>query len=116
MYESETWKKFDGDLEQINLVKSSNYVGAVIHLNEQIRLDITGYYQVGYSQQLDQLLRRLSADLNFSIKINERLNYVTSFQLQYEARPIIPINKFIYSLTNGLNFKFWLIQRFVNFS
>jgi len=105
MYESELWQQSADQQIQINLLKSSNYIGAIFEFNQQVSLDFTCYYQVGYAPEFDQFLNRVSGDLNINLKINDRLFYTTSFRLQYESRPIIPINKVVYTLNNGLSFK-----------
>ncbi|MEL6557536.1 MAG: DUF481 domain-containing protein [Bacteroidota bacterium] len=105
MYESESWRDFEGMIRQVNLAKSSSYLGGVFEVNENLHINLTCYYQTGYSDAFDQFLHRLSGDFNLNLKINERLQYVTNFQLQYESRPIIRINKVFYSLTNGLKIR-----------
>lgn len=105
MYESESWRDFEGTIRQVNLAKSSSYLGGVFELNENLDINLTCYYQTGYADQLDQYLHRLSGDFNLILQINERFQYVTNFQLQYESRPIIMINKVFYSLTNGLKIR-----------
>lgn len=105
MYESESWRTFEGDNRQVNLAKSSSYFGGVFEVSENMNINLTCYYQTGYSSEFDQFLNRVSGDFNLLLKINERLQYVTSFRIQYESRPIVPINKVVYSLNNGLKIR-----------
>lgn len=106
MYEQEQWKDFEGQLINIDLIKSTNYLSADFFFNKRIELNTVLYYQTGYSDTLDKFLHRINGAINFKIKVNERLDYLTSFQLQYEQTPIIQINRTVYALSNGLNFRF----------
>lgn len=106
MYESETWKRLDEQLTTVNIFKSSNYIGAIVDFNKHLNLNFICYFQTGYYEPFRQWLSRVSGDLNITVKISERLQYVTSFSLQYESRPIIPINRVVYALTNGISIRF----------
>ena len=105
MFESERWQAFDDQVIEVDLFKSTNYVGAILDLGKHVNMSLTCYYQVGYYEEIDRLLTRLSGDLNLDFKITEKLHYVTNFRLQYESRPIIPINRVVYALTNGIIIK-----------
>ncbi|MGB3468762.1 MAG: DUF481 domain-containing protein [Cyclobacteriaceae bacterium] len=105
MYESELWKQFDGDITTVNLYKSSNYLGGVFEVSEHLNINLTYYYQTGYSEEFGKFLHRVSGDFNLLLKINEKLQYVTSFRIRYESQPIIPINNVVYLLENGLKIR-----------
>ena len=106
MYESETWKRADEMLTTVNIFKSTNYIGAIVDFNQHLTVNFICYFQTGYYEPFGQWLSRVSGDLNINVKISERLQYSTSFRLQYESRPIIPINRVVYALTNGINIRF----------
>ncbi|MEL7147743.1 MAG: DUF481 domain-containing protein [Bacteroidota bacterium] len=106
MYESETWKRSDEGLSTVNVFKSTSYLGAIVDFNKHLNISFIGYFQTGYYQPFQQWLSRVSGDLNINVEITKRLQYVTSFRLQYESRPIIPINKVVYALTNGVSLRF----------
>jgi len=106
MYENEEWKGFESNFITIDAIKSTNYISAKFNFNERVKLDWVVYYQVGYSDELDKVLHRVNGSINLKLKINNQLDYVTSFQLQYEQTPIIPINRTVYAVSNGLNFRF----------
>ncbi|MBK8292162.1 MAG: hypothetical protein IPK96_15740 [Flammeovirgaceae bacterium] len=42
----------------------------------------------------------------FVVKVTDKISFVTSFTFQYENKPIIPIRGFVYSLNNGIVWKF----------
>ena len=102
MYESEMWQQPEGDPVQINLWKSTSYIGTHMDWGENVVFAFVGYYQIGYSDLFEQFLSRVSGKMNLEIKISDKLVYTTSFELQYESRPIIPINNVVYMLTNGI--------------
>ncbi|MCB0487686.1 MAG: DUF481 domain-containing protein [Cyclobacteriaceae bacterium] len=108
MHETERWKSFvDGDpIIEKNIIKTSDYIGITTKLSEQVNLHLIAYYQGGMDMQDDVFRNRISGDFQFQIMITDRLSMTTSFSCQYEDKPIIPIKKTVYSVTNGLLWKF----------
>lgn len=108
MNEFERWRPFDpevGDIER-QIWKNSSYVSGLINVSENFSINIISYYQVGYDDISDVTRHRLSGDLSFSAQITGKLSFKTNFNIQYESDPVIEINPFVYSLTNGLEFNF----------
>ena len=108
MHERERWKDIereDAFIER-NLWKTSNYLRNRIAFNEQVNFDLIVYYQGGYDDEDDVFRNRVSGDMVFSVKLTERLAFIAKFSGQFEDKPIIPIPRTVYSLTNGLEVKF----------
>lgn len=107
MYELERWKAQENDeIIEKTLPKNSSYISGEFTFNEHVNLGLISYYQVGYDKDSDLFRNRISGDAVFKVKVSERLSFLTNFSLQYEDRPIIPINNLVYSLTNGLKWDF----------
>lgn len=108
MIESERWRSIQESSELIEktILKNSSYVSGTVKINDYIDFDLIGYYQGGFDVDSDLFRNRISCDLHLSIKVFEKLAFVTNFSVQYEDRPIIPINNYVYTLTNGLKWNF----------
>ena len=111
MYEHEQWDNplFQDDPDNFpeeaiaNILKSANYVTFRWSLKEYLDMNAICYYQVGSFE--DIMRHRLNADANLNVKINEFINFRVNFTFAYENEPIVPITKFIYSISNGIQFK-----------
>ncbi|MDX5345815.1 MAG: DUF481 domain-containing protein [Hymenobacteraceae bacterium] len=108
MLEHEEWDspKPEEGILVVDLLKSSNYFSTRAHLNDNVEFNTITYYQVGYDQAISGFRQRLSGDINFLFKINNKLRFRTNFNCTYDNRPIVPVTKFIYSLTNGVQANF----------
>lgn len=108
MHETERWKSFvDGDpVIEKSIIKTSDYIGITTKLSEQVNFHLIAYYQGGMDMQDDVFRNRISGDFQFQIMVTDRLSITTSLTCQYEDEPIIPIKRTVYSLTNGLLWKF----------
>ncbi len=108
MYEEETWN-YPGPSEAMfttQLWKSSNYLSARFKLNEHINLNLITYFQTGYDFDAEYFRHRLSGDVNLLINVTSKLSLTTTVFAGYENKPIVPITKLIYSVTNGIIFSF----------
>jgi len=108
MNETEKWRSptEQNNLIERNIWKTSNYINGHVKLSEHINFDIVTYYQGGYDDKSDLFRNRVSGDAILTVEISNKLSFLTNFSAQYEDRPIIPINNFIYTLTNGLKYSF----------
>lgn len=108
MVESERWRSLEdeSDIIEKNILKNSSYLSGQFILNDFVSFDLIGYFQGGLDTGSDLFRSRVSADAILNVKVTQRLSFTTNFALQYEDRPIIPINNFVYSLTNGLRWNF----------
>ena len=108
MYEEEHWKSLaqEGGIIEKELWKTSDYINGKFNFNDHVSFDVILYYQGGYDGESEVFRNRLSGDAVLSMKLTDKLSFLTSFSAQYEDKPIIPINNFVYSLTNGLKWSF----------
>lgn len=108
MYEYEKWENIEETtvLRTKRLVKSTNYLSLRKKLNDHINFNTIAYYQTGYDQSIEGFRHRISGEANLSVSITEKLFLTTTFNCTYENKPIVPVTKFIYSITNGLEYNF----------
>jgi Protein of unknown function, DUF481 len=108
MHEHEEWKNPEASqqLEISNLLKWTSYVSARFNIQKHIQANAITYYQVGYSKVIDAFRNRVSGDISLTVKLNKFLALKTGFNCTYEDRPVVPVTKFVYSLSNGIAFTF----------
>lgn len=108
MWERENWESLTDDdvIIEKGIWKTTNYISSKFVFNENANLSIMAYYQGGYDDDDDVFRNRVSGDIIIGLRVTDRLAFNVKFTGQYEDKPIIDINKFVYSLTNGLIMKF----------
>ena len=108
MYEHEEWKdpEQEGRLRVADLLKSTNYASVRAKFNEQVGTNAIIYYQTGYDHTIARVRNRISGDISFDVKVLNRLSLKTSFSCTFEDKPIVPVTKFVYSITNGVQYEF----------
>ncbi|HNP18194.1 MAG TPA: DUF481 domain-containing protein [Fulvivirga sp.] len=108
MREDEHWKlvNMDNLIIEKTIWKTSDYISANIEINEFVDFNLITYYQGGYDNDSDVFRSRISGDAVLTVKISDRVSFLTSFTAQYDDKPIININPWVYSLTNGLKWNF----------
>ncbi|GAA0893831.1 hypothetical protein GCM10009122_35110 [Fulvivirga kasyanovii] len=108
MYEEEHWKSVTEEdvIIEKELWKTSDYINGKFNFNDHVSFDVILYYQGGYDGESEVFRNRFSGDAVLSMQLTDKLSFLTSFSAQYEDKPIIPINNFVYSLTNGLKWSF----------
>jgi len=108
MNEIEHWKNIatDNSIISKQIFKTSDYIGLNSKLNDYINFHVTLYYQGGYDKDDEIFRNRTSVDFLFTVLITNKISFNTSFSFQHEDKPIIPIRNFVYSLHNGIMWKF----------
>ncbi len=107
MYEYEEWKSIDdGAIITKEIPKNSSYIGFKTAINKFVRFNGIIFFQGGMDRDSNIFRSRISGDLSLSVGLTDHLSFVTEFTSQYEDRPIININNWVYSLTNGLKWNF----------
>lgn len=109
MYEGEDWRDplvKNAETISARYLKSTNYLAFRYVINENVDANTVVYYQIGYDRDIDQTLHRVSGDLNLAVKLIEKLSLTVSVNAAWESHPIIPIVPFIFSVTNGVRYKF----------
>lgn len=108
MYEQEEWEEPGESTEVVNLAlwKNTSYVTSRLQLRDNIAFGSIVYFQTGFDANQDFFRHRVSADVNILVNITSKLALQTSAGIAYENRPVVPIPKFIYRVTNGLQISF----------
>ena len=113
MREREVWEIPSGvvldrndSITSINIWKSTNYLTTYVSLNKHVSFNAISYFQTGYDPGRDFFRHRISLDANLLVKITSRLAFRTTAGFTYENRPIVPITKLVYAVTNGVQVSF----------
>lgn len=108
MREREEWERpgEEDGLVELSLWKSSSYVTSRLQLRENIAFGSIVYFQTGYDPDRDFFRHRVSADVNILVNLTSKLALQTSASITYENRPVVPIPKFVYRVTNGIQLNF----------
>lgn len=107
-YEHEKWGNLenDGTHTSNNMTKSSSYIKTNIELSDQVNLAFVSFYQFGYDRDIEEIRQRISGQLQLNFNISAHFGFIVEGSIHYENKPVIPINRTIYSLKNGLRFQF----------
>jgi hypothetical protein len=108
MNELEHWKNIstDNSINQKQILKTSDYIGATLQLTDYASIMLTLFYQGGLDNKDDVFRNRVSSDFQLKIKMTNKISFLASCTFQYEDKPIIPIRKLVYSVHNGLMWNF----------
>jgi len=107
MHEHETWQSPEEDLTLTSdLAKLTNYLSVRSALNNYVTIEGIAYYQTGYDKTIDAFRNRVSGDTNLLVKLNSTLSFRTGFNCTYEDKPIVPVTRFVYAITNGIQLNF----------
>ena len=108
MHEHETWKnpEQEGGLFVSDLPKSTNYVSLKAKLSEHVETNNIVYYQTGYDPGISRLRNRVSGEVGLIVKLKGNVSFRTNFSCTYEDRPIVPVTRFIYSVSYGFQVEF----------
>jgi len=108
MHEHEEWENPDQESAFMlsDLLKSTNYLSLKTKLTEQVTTDAIVYYQTGYDEGLRGFRNRVSGDITLQVKLTSRFSLRTNFNCIYEDEPIVPITKFVYAISNGVQVQF----------
>jgi hypothetical protein len=108
MWETEEWSdpnKSDSVIVK-SIPKSSSYFSFKANLNPNTTFNCINYYQVGYDEQQKVIRHRIFVDATLTFLITKHLSFINTFNAGYEDKPIVPIQKFVYTLSNGIIIKF----------
>lgn len=106
MYEHEWWRHPSNDeLVEVSFLKLNVYTSFRWSISESIEMNGLLYYQVGYDPSILDARHRMFFSTNLLTRLSKRLSFNTSFEFNYEDKPIIPITKFIFDIRNGLVFR-----------
>ncbi|MGB5976962.1 MAG: DUF481 domain-containing protein, partial [Cyclobacteriaceae bacterium] len=108
MFERERWQIPEEDpvVTRIkNLPKSSNYLSFRREISNTTNINMITYYQVGYDSEDNVFRNRLSGEVNLILAISKKFNFNATFNYFYDEDPIVDITKFVYEISNGIQFK-----------
>jgi putative salt-induced outer membrane protein YdiY len=108
MHEQEEWltpgvPRSDYSTVYVSFLKSTNYLMLRWDPNATYSLNTITYYQARFDSFWQP---RLTTEINLNTKINKHFLFTTRFTAQYDAIPVIPIDKFVYTFTNGVTLRF----------
>ncbi|MBC5773511.1 DUF481 domain-containing protein [Pontibacter sp. KCTC 32443] len=108
MHEYEKWlsPEIEAGILESNLVKLTNYISNKVVLNDHVATEAIVYYQTGYDDKIDSFRNRVSGDANLLVKLNNTLSFKTAFNCTFEDKPIVPVTKFVYAISNGVQLNF----------
>ena len=108
MHEHEAWKnpEQEGELFRSDLPKSTNYISLKAKLSEHVETNNIAYYQTGYDSGINRFRNRISGEVGINVKLRGNVSFRTNFSCTYEDRPIVPVTRFIYSISNGFQVEF----------
>lgn len=109
MHEYEKWEnpELAGQIQVSNLLKSTSYASAKFKSqNNNLETNTIAYYQVGYSKLIDRFRNRVSGEISLGVKLTKVLALKTKFNCTYEDLPIVPVTRFVYSVSNGIEVVF----------
>lgn len=108
MHEHEEWENPDMEQQLIvsDLFKSTNYLSGKVRLNEQVSTEGIAYYQVGHDKTIDRFRNRISGDISLQVKLTNVFSFKTNFNCVYEDKPIVPVTRFVYTISNGIQVQF----------
>ncbi|WP_162426454.1 DUF481 domain-containing protein [Pontibacter pudoricolor] len=108
MHEYEKWEspeEGEGILTS-NLPKLTNYISNKSLINSHVSTEAIVYYQTGYDGKIGAFRNRVSGDANLLFKLNNTLSFRTGFNCTFENKPIVPVTRFVYAITNGIQVNF----------
>jgi hypothetical protein len=108
MYEHERWDNPENENQFIvkDLAKFSGYLSVRWQASKNSTFRTILYYQTGHDPDPGVVRNRLSYDIQFDMGITEKLLFSIKLSGAYEDKPIYPINRFVYSVENGLAWAF----------
>ncbi|HEY4651508.1 MAG TPA: DUF481 domain-containing protein [Pontibacter sp.] len=108
MQEYEKWQSpEEGEgITTSSIPKLTNYLSSKAVLNSYVSAEAIVYYQVGYDPDTNHFRNRVSGDTSLQVKLNNVLSFKTGFNCTFEDKPLVPVTRFVYALTNGVQLNF----------
>ncbi len=108
MYEYEKYDREDEEshtdqFRYTYLIRSTNYISMNAALNDRLKLNLVGYYQVDIEDFDDY---RVLAEANIEIAIVEKLSFHINTLFRYDNEPFSDLKRDDFQLTNSLVYTF----------
>jgi len=107
-YESEIWnlsgspESSEGQLHH-NVMKSNNMLRLYFQIGKKTELSVVNYYQIPLAHAYGAM--RLASNVSLSTEISERFQLQINFISMFDTRPLIAIDKFYYTFSNGFGYE-----------
>jgi len=107
-YENEIWNTSgspdsrEGQLRN-GVIKSNNMLRLYFQIGKKTELSIVNYYQLPLANANGAM--RLASNVSLSTEISDRFQLQINFISMYDTRPLIAIDKFYYTFSNGFGYE-----------
>ena len=107
-YENEIWNlsgspdSQEGQLRK-GVMKSNNMLRLYFQIGKKTELSIVNYYQLPLAHGNGAM--RLASNVSLSTEISNRFQLQINFISMYDTRPLIDIDKFYYTFSNGFGYE-----------
>ena len=107
-YENEIWNisgSPDSQEGQIRhgVIKSNNMLRLYFQIGKKTDLSLVNYYQLPFTHANGAM--RLASNISLSTEISDRFKLQINFISMYDTRPLINIDKFYYTFSNGFGYE-----------
>ena len=111
MYEEEKWN-YDGVDTALHLANTTPIINRFIKINSYVRLDWKASANSDIAINIFLQTRptvfkpRIAPHIQWNINAGKHIGFSLSFSGIYDESPVVPINKFYYSISNSIQLKF----------
>jgi hypothetical protein len=107
MLEYEAWQHpFTEEMVRLTLLKANAFIALRAQITDVLDYNGVVYFQSGYDPDIGRFRNRVSHSSNILARVSKRISLTVAFEFNYEDRPVVPITPFIFSLRNGLAYRF----------
>ncbi len=103
MYEHENWSFAEVD-SVTRFMKSTNYLSFRYEPKKEVAVAVTAYYQARWNYFISR--PRIICDVSWEFKISDHLTFESTFDIMYDSRPVVAIDKTIYGFENTIKLDF----------
>ena len=107
-YENEIWNlsgspdSQEGQLRN-GVIKSNNMLRLYFQIGKKTELSLVNYYQLPFTHRNGAM--RLASNISLSTEISDRFQLQINFISMFDTRPLIDIDKFYYTFSNGFGYE-----------
>ena len=107
-YENEIWNlsgspdSQEGQLRN-GVIKSNNMLRLYFQIGKKTDLSVVNYYQLPFTQGHGAM--RIASNISLSTEISDRFQLQINFISMFDTRPLIDIDKFYYTFSNGFGYE-----------
>lgn len=107
-YENEIWNlsgspdSQEGQLRN-GVIKSNNMLRLYFQIGKKTDLSVVNYYQLPFTHGHGAM--RIASNISLSTEISDRFQLQINFISMFDTRPLIDIDKFYYTFSNGFGYE-----------